>query len=70
MDPEPPAGSDESDSPSGGLSGFMGFMGSTPRVIGAITALIGALSGLLIALNKAGFSAMLAARALRRPRAM
>jgi len=54
MDPEPPAGSDESDSPSGGLSGFMGFMGSTPRVIGAITALIGALSGLLIALNKAG----------------
>jgi hypothetical protein len=48
----------------------MGFMGSTPRVIGAITALIGALSGLLIALNKAGFSAMLAARAPRRPRAM
>lgn len=54
MDPEPPAGSDDSDSPTGGLSGFMGFMGSTPRVIGAITALIGALSGLLLALNKAG----------------
>jgi len=51
MDPEPPAGSDASDSPSGGLSGFLG---STPRVIGAITALIGALSGLLLALNRAG----------------
>jgi hypothetical protein len=51
MDPEPPAGPDDSDSPSGGLSGFLG---STPRVIGAITALIGALSGLLLALNKAG----------------
>jgi hypothetical protein len=51
MDPEPPAGPDDSDSPSGGLSGFLG---STPRVIGAVTALVGALSGLLLALNKAG----------------
>ena len=54
MDPEPPAGPDDPDSSSGGLSGLMGFMGSTPRVIGAITALVGALSGLLLALNKAG----------------
>lgn len=51
VDPEPPAGSDDSDSPSGGLSDFLG---STPRVIGAITGLIAAVSGLLIALNKAG----------------
>jgi hypothetical protein len=50
-DPEPPVGSDDSDSPSGGLSGFLG---STPRVIGAITGLIAAVSGLLIALNRAG----------------
>jgi hypothetical protein len=50
VDPEPPTGSDDSDSSSGGL----GFLSSTPRVIGAITALIGAISGLLLALNKTG----------------
>jgi hypothetical protein len=51
VDPEPRAGSEASDSPSGGLSGFLG---STPRVIGAITGLIAAVSGLLLALNRAG----------------
>lgn len=51
MDPQPPAGSDDSELPSGSL---LSFLGSTPRVIGAITALIGAISGLLLALNKAG----------------
>ena len=49
-DPEPPPG------PDGDASGswFNTFLSSTPRVIGSITALIGAVSGLLIALNKVG----------------
>jgi hypothetical protein len=49
-DPEPPPG------PDGDASGswFNTFLSSTPRVIGSITALIGAISGLLIALNKVG----------------
>lgn len=38
-----------------GASGGLGaFLSSAPRVIGSITALIGAVTGLLIALNKAG----------------
>jgi hypothetical protein len=41
---------DDSDSPGGGL---IGFLGSTLRAIGAITGLIAAVSGLLLALNKA-----------------
>ena len=49
-DPEPSPGPD--DDPSG--SWFSTFLSSTPRVIGSITALIGAISGLLIALNKVG----------------
>ena len=49
-DAEPPLGSDDADS--GG--GFASLLNSTPKVIGAITALIGAVSGLLIALNKTG----------------
>lgn len=49
-DAEPPQGPDDADS--GG--GFASLLNSTPKVITAITALIGAVSGLLIALNKAG----------------
>lgn len=49
-DTEPPAGSDDSDS-SGGLSAFLN---STPKMISGIAALIGAVTGLVIALNKAG----------------
>ena len=49
-DAEPPAGPEEAD-PTGG---FASVLNSTPKMIGAITALIGAISGLLIALNKAG----------------
>jgi hypothetical protein len=49
-DPEPPPGPDSD--PSG--SWFNTFLSSTPRLIGSITALIGAISGLLIALNKVG----------------
>jgi hypothetical protein len=49
-DLEPPSGPDDSGS-SGGLSAFLS---TTPRVVGTITALIGAISGLLIALNKVG----------------
>jgi len=41
------------DSPETG-GGLGAFLSSAPRVIGSITALIGAVSGLLIALNKAG----------------
>jgi hypothetical protein len=48
-DPEPPASDGD---PSG--SWFSTFLSSTPRVIGSITALIGAISGLLIALNRVG----------------
>lgn len=47
-DSEPQNGSDE---PGSWLSAFLS---STPRVIGSITALIGAISGLLIALNRVG----------------
>jgi hypothetical protein len=49
-DAEPPAGPDDAEA--GG--GFASLLNTTPKVIGAITALIGAVSGLLIALNKAG----------------
>ena len=49
-DHEPSPGPD--DDPSG--SWFSTFLSSTPRVIGSITALIGAISGLLIALNRVG----------------
>lgn len=49
-DSDPPAGSEDADT-SGGLGSFLN---STPRVVGSLTALIGAVSGLLIALNKAG----------------
>jgi hypothetical protein len=49
-DVEPPVTPDDAES--GG--GFTSFLNSTPKVIGAITALIGAVSGLLIALDKAG----------------
>jgi len=35
-------------------SGVSAFLSSTPKVIGSITALVGAISGLLLALNKAG----------------
>jgi hypothetical protein len=49
-DPESPSGSDDSGS-DGWLSAFLS---STPKVIGSVTALIGAVTGLLIALNKAG----------------
>jgi hypothetical protein len=49
-DADPSSGPD--DEVSG--SGLSAFLSSTPRVIGSITALIGAISGLLIALNKVG----------------
>jgi hypothetical protein len=49
-DQEPPSGPEESES-AGGLGAFLN---TTPRIIAGITALIGAVSGLLIALNKAG----------------
>jgi hypothetical protein len=49
-DPEPPPGPDDESSG----SWLTAFLSSTPRMIGAITALIGAISGLLIALNKVG----------------
>jgi hypothetical protein len=49
-DVEPPSGPDDADS--GG--GFVSLLNTTPKVIGSITALIAAISGLLIALNKAG----------------
>jgi hypothetical protein len=47
---EPPVAPDDAES----AGGFASFLNSTPKVIGAITALIGAVSGLLIALNRAG----------------
>jgi hypothetical protein len=47
-DPEPQNGSDDP------VSWLSAFLSSTPRVIGSITALIGAISGLLIALDKVG----------------
>ena len=50
-DAEPPLAPDDADS--GG--GFASLLNSTPKVITAITALIGAVSGLLLALNKAGW---------------
>ena len=49
-DHEPPP---EPDGDSSG-SWFTTFLSSTPRVIGSVTALIGAISGLLIALNRVG----------------
>lgn len=49
-DLDPPAGSDDSDA--GG--GLLSFLNSTRSVVGAVTALIVAISGLLLALNKAG----------------
>jgi hypothetical protein len=49
-DPEPPPGPDDADAG----AGFASLLNSTPKVITAITALIGAVSGLLIALNKVG----------------
>ena len=49
-DTEPPLGSDNSDS-SGGLSAFLN---TTPKMISGVAALIGAVTGLVIALNKAG----------------
>jgi hypothetical protein len=49
-DPEPPNGSDDT----GSVGWLTAFLSSTPRVIGSITALIGAISGLLIALNRVG----------------
>jgi len=43
------------DSEETGTGGGLGaFLSSAPRVIGSITALIGAVTGLLIALNKTG----------------
>jgi hypothetical protein len=48
---EPPVEPDSGES----AGGFAGTLNSTPKVIGAITALIGAVTGLLIALNKVGF---------------
>jgi hypothetical protein len=50
-DAEPPPAPDDADS--GG--GFTSFLNSTPKVIGAITALIGAVTGLLIALDRVGW---------------
>jgi hypothetical protein len=49
-DHEPPLGPEDSES-TGALSAFLS---STPRVLGSVTALIGAISGLIIALEKAG----------------
>jgi hypothetical protein len=49
-DADPASGPD--DEASG--SGLSAFLSSTPRVIGSITALVGAISGLLIALNEVG----------------
>ena len=49
-DHEPPSGPEDSES-TGWLSSFLS---STPRVLGSVTALIGAVSGLIIALEKAG----------------
>lgn len=49
-DSEPSPGSDDADA-TGGLSSLLN---TTPRVIGSVTALIGAVTGLLIALNRAG----------------
>jgi hypothetical protein len=49
-DPEPPVAPDDAES----AGGFASFLNSTPKMIGAITALIGAVSGLLIALNRVG----------------
>jgi hypothetical protein len=49
-DVEPPSGPDAA--ASGG--GFASILNTTPKVIGSITALIAAISRLLIALNKAG----------------
>jgi hypothetical protein len=51
-DIEPPDGSHDSE-PGGGI-GIGSFLSSAPRAIGSITALIGAVTGLLIALNKVG----------------
>jgi hypothetical protein len=48
---EPPDGSDSE--PGGGF-GIGSFLSTAPRAIGSITALIGAVTGLLIALNKVG----------------
>jgi len=48
-DPEPPSGPDDDSG-----SGLSSLLKSTPKVIGSITALIGAISGLLLALNKGG----------------
>jgi hypothetical protein len=49
-DPEPSSGPEDSES-----TGWLGaFLSSTPRVLGSVTALIGAISGLIIALEKAG----------------
>lgn len=50
-DIEPTDGSDPE--PGGGF-GISSFLSSAPRAIGSITALIGAVTGLLIALNKVG----------------
>jgi hypothetical protein len=50
-DLEPTDGSDPE--PGGGF-GISSFLSTAPRAIGSITALIGAVSGLLIALNKIG----------------
>jgi hypothetical protein len=49
---EPPDGPQDSE-PGGGI-GIGSFLNSAPRAIGSITALIGAVTGLLIALNKVG----------------
>ena len=49
-DVEPPSGPDDADS--GG--GFASILNTTPKVIASITALIAAISGLLIALTTAG----------------
>ena len=51
-DLEPPDGSEDSE-PGGGI-GIGSFLNTAPRAIGSITALIGAITGLLIALNKVG----------------
>lgn len=52
-DLEPPDGSHDSE-PGGGI-GIGSFLNTAPRAIGSVTALIGAITGLLIALNKVGF---------------
>jgi hypothetical protein len=49
-DQEPPSGPEESES-AGGLGAFLN---TTPRIIAGITALIGAVSGLLIAPQQGG----------------